>query len=571
MFTLRTLSFGALGAVAAMAPLTSATPRAITVDGEFDDWAGLAPVVDDRNDAPTIDIGRIWIADDERFLYLSVEFGQFIDLRTFNNLRLYIDTDNNPNTGLPIEGMGAELIWIFAEQRGVIYFDPNQPWTVFFNRVNFVALPSMRSNRFEMTFERNCMPNGMNLLFPSQTIKLLLRNENGGDRAPNVGLMSYTFDDGPPVPPPVATPLERECPGDLRLASWNIFNDRPIIGNGGAFKRLLCAIDPDIILFQEFYTSSTPQILGFVEEPSCSCNENELRDGTWHIARRIDCATVSRYPIDQTWPSDGNLIALIDATMSPLGSHVLVVNANLPTSASARQTEIDGLLQVLRMIRMDPIGQGVPPGTPVIIGGTLNLRDPNELAALLNGNIFNNGLFGPDFAPDWDDTALAELVPLQTELRFAYTQRNDADGPAFPWPARDDFLFYSDSVLRVPRTFMLYTPEMSMQTRSPFCLNPDDSLNSDHLPLVADLRLIPALPGDYTEDGLVDLADLGLMFGLWGSPCGDITGDGQTGVDDLGLLFSNWTRTGRERRYPARSLETPTIGAGSDSSQDAGG
>ena len=55
---------------------------------------------------------------------------------------------------------------------------------------------------------------------------------------------------------------------------------------------------------------------------------------------------------------------------------------------------------------------------------------------------------------------------------------------------------------------------------------------------------IGSTPGDFTGDGEVDGADLGLMLAVWGTCPGcpeDLTGDGVVNGADLGLLLSFWT------------------------------
>ena len=55
---------------------------------------------------------------------------------------------------------------------------------------------------------------------------------------------------------------------------------------------------------------------------------------------------------------------------------------------------------------------------------------------------------------------------------------------------------------------------------------------------------IGSTPGDFTGDGQVDGADLGLMLAVWGTCPGcpeDLNGDGEVNGADLGLLLSFWT------------------------------
>ena len=50
----------------------------------------------------------------------------------------------------------------------------------------------------------------------------------------------------------------------------------------------------------------------------------------------------------------------------------------------------------------------------------------------------------------------------------------------------------------------------------------------------------PFCTGDLTGDNVVDLADLGTLFGCWNTPCGDLDASGNTDLADLGILFGDW-------------------------------
>ncbi len=50
-----------------------------------------------------------------------------------------------------------------------------------------------------------------------------------------------------------------------------------------------------------------------------------------------------------------------------------------------------------------------------------------------------------------------------------------------------------------------------------------------------------AIIGDFTGDGLVNGADLGVLLGGWGTAAGDLNADGTTDGADLGVLLGNWT------------------------------
>ena len=59
---------------------------------------------------------------------------------------------------------------------------------------------------------------------------------------------------------------------------------------------------------------------------------------------------------------------------------------------------------------------------------------------------------------------------------------------------------------------------------------------------------VPSCPGDLNGDGVVDLADLGILLADFGcvapGPCpGDVDGDGDTDLADLGILLSEFGNT----------------------------
>jgi hypothetical protein len=65
------------------------------------------------------------------------------------------------------------------------------------------------------------------------------------------------------------------------------------------------------------------------------------------------------------------------------------------------------------------------------------------------------------------------------------------EGAADFWPGHLDYLIYSDSVLELANSYLVYTPDMSIERLAQYALNAGDSLASDHLLFVADFRMRP--------------------------------------------------------------------------------
>jgi endonuclease/exonuclease/phosphatase family metal-dependent hydrolase len=523
----------AIAVLVLIVPTATAEQAPITIDGVLGDWADVAVAYTDAaGDGSGADFGRLWIADDDRFLFLRLEVGQELDLSENNSLRIYLDTDDNASTGTAVAGIGAELEWRFGDRQG--FFVAGGGTTVFQEDIRFRAGPTVTATEFEMAFGRDMVPDGQNPLFPGPVVRIVVRDEAGGDQLPGSGdLVTYTMDVGS-LPPEFPIALARQQPDDLRLATFNVLTDSPWDGGEAPrFERLVAAADPDIICFQEIYDHSASQTAALV---------GSWLSGTWNAAANTDCKTVTRWPILASWPVGNELATLIDA-QATLGGELLVVNAHLPCCSAdgARQDAVDKIMAFVRDART-PGGQlDLDPDTPIVITGDLNLVGfARQLETLLTGDIADEGTYGSDFAPDWDGTGLLDVVARQTEKRMGYTWRRDTS--SF-WPGRLDFIIATDSVAGVGNRFILYTPEMSAGELAANGLLTGDSHASDHLLLAADLRA-PAAPcaGDINGSGVVDVQDFLWLLAAWGDPGGaaDINGDGIVDVRDFLDLLAFW-------------------------------
>jgi len=398
-------------------------------------------------------------------------------------------------------------------------------------------------------------------------VRILLRDEDGsGDRIPNApGGVTYTLGIGAPVTT-VPIPLARAAATDLRLVTWNVLLDGPWEpGESTRFGRKIAAIDPDIVCFQEIYNHTAAQAASFVSGWASGSG--------WQGVGGSDCKIASRYPVLASFAIDGNLAAHIDTT-AVLGTPVLVVSAHLPCCAddAGRQEEIDAILAFLREAKLPGGTLTVAPGTPILVSGDLNLVGiAAPLASLLSGEIADGATYGPDFAPDWDGSGLTSIVPRQTELRMGYTWRSDTS--SF-WPGHLDYWAISDSVVEVVRSYTLYTPEMSAAALAAAGLFATDSLASDHMPFVVDLRP----PGssaaafrrsDCNGDGAFDISDavnaLSALFS--GAPIG--CSDACDGNDDGAFDIADVVGILAHRFSGGAAPPAPFPACGADPSADA--
>ena len=452
----------------------------LVIDSEFDEWTGV-PVIytsPPGTGAPgQIDFGQLQIANDQQFLFIRIELGKEIILQESNNLQLLIDADLNSSTGTSFNGVGAELIWSFGQRSGLRQLS-GQSTTIFHSDIRLRTAPTVSSSVFEFAIDRTVQING-SALFPNSSIRVLLRDGTSGDRIPQNGqIVQYTFQSGTVDTSP--TSFSRLDPDDLRLLSWNVRNDGLWNATQAPrFGRILTSIQPDIINFQEIYGHTATETRTLV---------SSWLPGTWYTSSNSDCKTLSRYPILGSWAMSNNNAMLID-TSAKFGSSTLLINLHLACcdNNSSRENQID---QVLAFIREAKLPGGVltlTPDTPVIITGDLNLVTvASQLNSLLTGQIVNQATYGPSFTPDWNGQPLKRLNSRHSDKQMSYTWRNDSSTYC---PGLLDFHIYTDSVLDVPRHFIVNTVAMNSSRLTSNGLLWNDSWASDHYAFVADYRI----------------------------------------------------------------------------------
>jgi exonuclease III len=461
----------------------------IFLDGKTDDWNIPVPTyIDTVGDGNNYDFRYFSVTNDEEFLYIRLNLTPECKLLEDNSLALYIDGDNNINTGLSVNGVGAELEWDFGIRSGTFYKSVSTPIT--YADIIYRSLPTVTDTTYEIAIGRDALPNGTDLLFTSSTIKIFFRdNDTGGDWMPGNGeTFIYTFDDTTQLPQLIPIEISKEDTTLLRVVDYNVLNDGLTDMNRRPyFERILQAINPDIICFNECFNSSETQVKTAI---------SQMLPGTNWDAVKLDNGnvTVSRYQILQNWlvyPGHRITASLINLP-DYFGTDLLTINAHLKccggeTEDSTRQSEVDAIISFLLDVKsgnVDPIQSQ----TPFIILGDLNLVGlRQQLTTLVTGDIINTQDGG---YPDWDGTPLEDLIAQQTDKRTAYTWRNDEVSYRPYPPSRLDFQIYSNSVMGVEKAFVLQTEVMSSERLSEYGLQQFDTRSaSDHFPKVTDYSL----------------------------------------------------------------------------------
>ncbi|MBI4429797.1 MAG: T9SS type A sorting domain-containing protein, partial [Ignavibacteriales bacterium] len=164
---------------------------------------------------------------------------------------------------------------------------------------------------------------------------------------------------------------------------------------------------------------------------------------------------------------------------------------------TARQNELDAIMAFIRDAKQPGGLITLAPKTPILMIGDMNLVGySRQLRTLLSGEIVDTLVYGPRFAPDWDESDLSDLLPRHPDRLLAYTWRNDLS--SYP-PGRLDYMIYTDNAIEPGNRFALFTGEMSDNTLAAYGLQRNDvTTASDHLPLVGDF-IVPVATGVETR------------------------------------------------------------------------
>ena len=490
---------------------SNAQSERILIEGEFGDWSDIPVAFDDEigdQSFGNFDLGSIKISNDEDYLFFKVETNSEINLQDYNDLNLYIDCDNNAETGFQINEIGADLSFSFSDLCGTIY--PNGiELKIFHHQIGMFIAPTVSSDVFEMAISRKIIYFGENL-FQGAEVQIFLDSDNG-DKVPNgAGGLSYTFQDLELEPLPEFS-FEKQDNELLRLLSYNVkFDGLLEAGTGPRLEKVIKALSPEIIGFQEIYDHSSSQVAQLVSELLPPAN-----GGTWYHAKAgPDIHAVSLFPIIQSASiegfqnSQGNGAFLIDLRPK-YDCEMLFISAHTPccNNETGRQFEVDAIMAFIRDAKNNVGEISIDQNTPIVIVGDMNfVGSPDPLQTLLDGDIFYEAQFGEDFIPDWDGNDFLDAKPYVTNKPLSYTWRNSESSYS---PGRLDFFIYSASNLSIENTFAFESDAFDAAFLSQYSLVADDvNQGSDHLPLIADFKIPLFFNPLYQDSLLIDTSSV---------------------------------------------------------------
>jgi endonuclease/exonuclease/phosphatase family metal-dependent hydrolase len=480
-----------LAALLATAQVGAAAPSAaaLAVDGSFDEWDSTSPAwTDPAGDGGAVDFGRVWVRSNSERVTLWFEVGSEINLQNSNAITLLVDGDADPSTGRSVGGIGAELVWTFGERSGAIVSGDRET-RVDQADIGLRQAPTVSSTEFEISVLRRTADGAALIPGPNASIVLLDESGAGCDRLPDEGALTVTLSGAMPPPPPEVS-LERRDPNDVRILTYNVLFDG-LFKRPAPFFRVLQAIDPDVICFQEIWSHTARQA---ADQVSLA-----LPDNLWYGAHTTEGHVVSRYPLIESRAIDeaGNYWALVDLPDDRYDVDLSVVCAHPPCcdNETGRQEELDGIAAWVGDL-VTSGGYDLPERTPVVVAGDMNLVGrARQVRTLMTGEIVDEETYGESRPLDWDGTALADVNPRHAGGQDTFTWRDARSSFA---PGKLDYIVYSDSTLRLGNAFVLATEELPPEVLERRGLKPGDTLTaSDHLPVVADFT--PAAGRSRTE------------------------------------------------------------------------
>jgi len=363
---------------------------------------------------------------------------------------------------------------------------------------------------------------------------------------------------------PVAGDFSKANPLDVRIVAYN--TEQNFIATPSKdvfFNRILTAIQPDIICFEEIPSSVTTTQFASRMNAIMPIGGSGwqihfgLVGGTRNVLASRYSLTLRRTDTVPISSTRGVTIALADLPNANYSVDVYLLGVHLKCCGNpggsedqSRQRSADAISNWLGDARgvLRPSGNWIilPAGTPMIVLGDCNLvGGPQPGNTLVTGNIIDEATFGADVKGDWDVSDMLNLNPLDPFTGNNFTWQGSGSFP----PSALDRMFITDSAFNVANSFVLNTATMTPAALAAAGLLAGDtspSNSSDHLPIAMDLRLTNPCAADSDGDGTPDCTDgcpvdamrvtpgvcgCGVSEALHGT--GDMNGDGRIDGRDI--------------------------------------
>ncbi|GAB5496730.1 MAG: hypothetical protein Phyf2KO_18100 [Phycisphaerales bacterium] len=454
-----------------IAPLSP--PMTIVLDSSIEDWPD----------------GEVAVGD-EYYLYLRFSAGEEITPQSNSEtLVVSLDVDSTQTTGLPTGEMGIDLEISFSPPYEGRVGNGTQVTAVTPDgeRVKLAPglldisfSPSHASEWFEMRIARRVPAE---LLLPESGLlssgrirgKLSLFNAAGKRVAEAPGFAAM-LPSAAQSAKRVRVSVPPKSLGSVRIVSYNVLNASPM-DEPEPFSRILRALDPDIVLVQEWY--DTP-----ADELGSWFNEHMPISGRWRavtgegrgvaVISRLDLAAIGPTGLVIAPEGEDRTVRVMPALAeTPIGT-MAVASVHLKCCGSLGSREDE-----LRIAESQAIAQMIEEQTRDIgphvrvVAGDFNLVGGTEpLYTLVRGF-------------DSDDSNASVAMPFVLGDNTMYTWTSPTSRFL---PSRLDYAVYSDSSAVLERSFVFDPVRLSPEVIESLNLDELDAMVSDHRPVVIDLR-----------------------------------------------------------------------------------
>jgi endonuclease/exonuclease/phosphatase family metal-dependent hydrolase len=497
-------------------------PKPVAIDGQFDDWSGVAAALIDPLDAPDapLDIGEIRITHDDSFVHIFTDLTREVCIQQLDGmLHMVLDVDGEAETGVEVHGLpGADIVITLSpmsrshgESRhmgvGLVSLtyqppDPEEmqppgapPLSPY--DVGFTFGPTHASAQFEFRMQRKAAMPQTPELFTGDVLRLrLIHTDTEGNVLDTTDVMTHALTVAPATNPGDVAhadavsgdPLAKAGPSIRRVVSFNAQNSK-MLQDAERAGRVMRALNPDVILLQELTertrADEVESLLNRHAPPAKGRWRVHIGEGGGNLRSAVathlpfelvESLRVVSYP-DRPDRYIREAAVLIDVEGRPLlamSVHLRCCGGATGPEEETRRIEVAQLRGAIDPLRVKLGLDGV------IIGGDFNLvgtREPLDMLVL----------FG-----DLDNSNLAVAQPYQLDGRTNVTW-TDRTQPFVP--GRLDYVVTSDSSLETTQEFVFDSAHLPPRWLEHHNLQAADSaVLSDHRPLVIDLawRVEPA-------------------------------------------------------------------------------
>jgi endonuclease/exonuclease/phosphatase family metal-dependent hydrolase len=479
------------------APAETSTPAApdllgadtvrISLDGDVSEWRDDSVAVADGHD-----LFLRFTIDDERFAVQAAP----------KSVVIFLDVDGSDGTGRtasrgPLKGLGADYEIVFSPAkddgastttgmrvRRLAADGTATPITNADARVT--VAPTYAATWYEARIGREIWSSLAPAGTKARGVVAL--------RSPDGRIEGYADPFEVAIPPALAPSARLSAaripahdPELLRVMSLNVLKSSPVT-KPAPFGRLIAAIDPDILLLQEWDEGDAQAVASWLnanvgmQKPGVGeARPWTVRKGPGGVAVASRDAIATFGPetveIEDTGKKQTKTVRHASTLVQSRFGPIVAVSVHLKCCGGATGPEEGQRRREAVALNLALAESLRAAGAPVIIGGDFNLVGTREPLDLLRG------------ALDVDGSALAVADAVCLGDPAVRTTWTDWATP-FP-PGRLDYVTYADAAADVVRAFSLETTLLDDSALAASGLDRTDGTASDHRPLVVDLRVRP--------------------------------------------------------------------------------